>query len=308
MRYIPAVAALIFLCLSASAVERVYVAVDTVTETVTFPVDSAALSVTFEARVAVGRKPWRFTGNRWCVAVEPKDVYADMLLCEPSVTISVIVGDSVVARRGFTEGFNAAEGSYNSVAVTLGRDSTLTVRGGGNVMSLLVDGVKAGGALDSDCRLESDRPMKVAVAVTETVDDPARALYTGLTPELIGARLLTSTDPVEGIWEFLDRENDPVRARPGGRYCVALLADGSGGYDIIYMGGAEVNRDAWKPGMLKGHLSPTPFVGQYDLMWVDAMMKPIENDISATIEEALMTLGFPLLKSRMRFSRRLGDN
>lgn len=308
MRFFSAVVAMVFLWLSASAGERVYVAVDTVAESITFPVDSAALSVTVEARVAVGRKPWRFTGSRWTVSVEPKDVYADMLLSEPSVTVSVIVGDSVVARRDFTEGFNAAEGSYNSVAVTLGRDSTLTVRGGGGAMSLLFDGVNVGGALDSDCRLESDRPMKVAVAVTETVDDPARSLYTGLTPELITARLQTSTDPVEGIWEFLDRENDPVRARPGGRYRVALIATAPGTYDIIYLSGAEVNRDAWKPGMLKGRLSATPFVGQYDLMWVDAMMKPIENDISATVEEALMTLGFPLLKSRLRFSRRPADN
>lgn len=230
-----------------------------------------------------------------------------MPLSEPSMTITVYSDGAVAGRRDFAKGFKPAAGEYNSVAIALGADSTLTVSGGATTMTRLYELKMPFGLLDAECRLESKSDMKIAVALTETVADRAKPLLTGLTPEIIAARLKESTDPVEGEWELLDRENDPVKARPGGRYRLAVLSDGAGEYDIIYLGGAEVNRSAWKPGMLKGHLRPTVFIGQYDLVWVDSMMIPIENDISATVEEALMTLSFPLLKSRMRFSRRPTD-
>ena len=60
----------------------------------------------------------------------------------------------------------------------------------------------------------------------------------------------------------------------------------------------------WEPGMLKGHITPTLFTGNYDLMWIDATMEPIDNDCYATIENGIiLTLNFPVYKSQVRLSK-----
>ena len=76
------------------------------------------------------------------------------------------------------------------------------------------------------------------------------------------------------------------------------------GYDLIYIDGAQVKKSMWEPGMLKGHITPTLFTGNYDLMWIDATMEPIDNDCYATIENGIiLTLNFPVYKSQVRLSK-----
>nr|WP_301709644.1 hypothetical protein [uncultured Duncaniella sp.] len=41
-------------------------------------------------------------------------------------------------------------------------------------------------------------------------------------------------------------------------------------YDIVYVSGAQVCGDRWKPMMLKGLLRPVIFDGHYDMEWVDS--------------------------------------
>lgn len=144
----------------------------------------------------------------------------------------------------------------------------------------------------------------ISVIVTESVPDIVAVLFTGLEEDEINGIVSGKPQPC-GIWTALDRDTDSRRALAGGRYKLAVVPRNDEGYDIIYLGGAEVNSSAWKPGMRKGILKPTIFKDHYDLIWYDSKMMPIEFDASASVEQgAILTLSFPLLKSTLRFSRR----
>lgn len=119
------------------------------------------------------------------------------------------------------------------------------------------------------------------------------------------ARLLSlSTDAYCCKWKFMDEEVDPEVALKGGRYQLATLRNQEGGYDIIYLGGANVESWRWETGALKGKLSPTRFTGTYDLEWIDSKGAVI-NDGSpfATMDGNIMTLEFPLENAKLRFVR-----
>lgn len=145
----------------------------------------------------------------------------------------------------------------------------------------------------------------VRLIVSETVADYAALLHTGWTPETLHNAL---SDPCriapQGIWNYLDRDNDSRYCRLGGDYRIAIIDDGHGGFDIIYLDGARTGAAGWTPGMRKGHLHPTPFKNHYDLVWYDASMNAIQCEASATMEQdAILRFDFPLLKSSVRFAR-----
>ncbi len=61
--------------------------------------------------------------------------------------------------------------------------------------------------------------------------------------------------------------------------------------------------------MLKGKLIPTLFEGHYDLVWYDGKMQRMDSDISASMEQGvILTLNFPLYRSKLRFSKVIADN
>lgn len=106
-----------------------------------------------------------------------------------------------------------------------------------------------------------------------------------------------STDPCEGIWEFMDRENDPSKAVPGSAYVLATVSDGKGGYEIVNMS---------DPGMfLKGRMKATRFASNYDLTWRDRSGRDVGPECYAVFEIQNLTLRlyFPLLGASMRFRR-----
>lgn len=144
------------------------------------------------------------------------------------------------------------------------------------------------------------------LTVSELRPDPKPSLTTGWTTDSLMAYLnKNTTNQVEGIWKYLDRDTDSRYCRLGGEYTVAIIADGNSiGYDIIYLDGAQTARSAWQPGMIKGHLSPTQFLDHYDLVWYDATMNRINTECSATMEQnAILRLDFPLLKATMRMAK-----
>ena len=119
--------------------------------------------------------------------------------------------------------------------------------------------------------------------------------------------LSESSDPMEGYWKYLDRDMEDKWLRLGGRYTLAVVR-ADDGYDLIYIGGAQVKKSMWQPGMKKGHITKTQFTGNYDLFWIDATMEPIENDAYASIENGVIrTLNFPVFKSQVRFAKVLND-
>ena len=117
--------------------------------------------------------------------------------------------------------------------------------------------------------------------------------------------LASSTDPVEGYWKYLDRDMEDKWLRLGGRYTLAVVR-ADDGYDLIYLGGAQVKKSQWQPCMKKGHITKTQFSGNYDLRWIDATLEPIDEDCYATIENGvILTLNFPIYKSQVRFAKAL---
>ncbi|MCC8175602.1 MAG: hypothetical protein LIO91_04130 [Bacteroidales bacterium] len=138
------------------------------------------------------------------------------------------------------------------------------------------------------------------------LDEPEKLVTTGLSREDVMERLAATSDPIERLWVYFDRENDPDRVRLGGKYTLATLANVDGGYDIIYMDGAEIQADKWQPGMLKGKLTPTSFTGRYNLMWIDAVMQPMdsqwEGQAEVNLANGILTLYFPLISAQLRFN------
>lgn len=131
--------------------------------------------------------------------------------------------------------------------------------------------------------------------------DPAAVLNTAWTENRIAKHIAKSSDPNEGIWQYLDRIIDEKQLKLGGRYKLALIATPSG-YDIIYISGAEVNATKWQTGMIKGRLIKTPFPNNYDLIWYDALFAPFSTDVNATIDgSSIITFNFPVHNTQLRF-------
>lgn len=57
--------------------------------------------------------------------------------------------------------------------------------------------------------------------------------------------------------------------------------------------------------MAKGHLTPTIFPGNLDMLWYDSEMLPVNREAYATVEQdgMILALTFPTLKSTMRLYR-----
>ena len=217
---------------------------------------------------------------------------------------------------GEVEGFRMAGGDFNSLELSLA-DGTLSIDGGGHHSRHLMDVALGDGFRPDGVEVWSVGALSVPVFAVEACRPPEDAFASGYTAEELAERFGKSTDPIEGYWTYFDRENDPMYARPGGRYTLALVrkeSDRAVGhefvpvcYDIVYIDGAKTLGDKWKPLMLKGELRSTIFEGHYDLQWIDATFDRMTDDIHATIDNAsLLTLSFPMLKTTLRFSKMPG--
>lgn len=127
---------------------------------------------------------------------------------------------------------------------------------------------------------------------------------TGRRPEVRDTSAVDRMAPPCGIYRYLDYETETRRALRGGDYRLGVLPAPEGGYDLLYLSGADHNADNWEAGMVKGHLAPTVFVNHYDLTWTDASFR---TDIAGAWGEfsgdgALMILYFPTEKAVLRFS------
>lgn len=107
---------------------------------------------------------------------------------------------------------------------------------------------------------------------------------------------------IEGFWGYLDRNIDETKLKLGGKYQLVVIENNVGGYDLLYYSGAVVNSVKWTSGMLKGHLFPTGFENNYDLVWYDSVFGEFNDDTYVTIEgNNIMTLYFPKEKGQIRF-------
>ncbi len=194
------------------------------------------------------------------------------------------------------------EREENTLGVDIDIDSAIVRIYGGDVMPERIHEIKLPGEISNTMGIEAHGATKISLLVTESTVDNYRNIQTSWTEEEID-RYLKGADFPEGRYRYLDRETDSKYARLGGRYELALISDGEGAFDLIYLGGATTNSRHWRPGMLKGKLKPTIFTGHYDLEWYDSSSNVTSSECSADIEQrAILKLNFPLLKSAMRFS------
>lgn len=223
--------------------------------------------------------------------------------------LSLRRGSEVVMEKD-VKNFESSSGTYNTLRLVIDRRTgSITVGGGGksveDVFTFILDPLWCPDAV----KVWSRGELTLASMSVETALEPTRVLASGWTVERLNERFAASDDPVEGYWRYLDRENDPQYARPGGRYLLAVVKSkvNDGSYDIVYVDGAETFRDRWHPMMLKGKLRPTIFLDHYDLEWTDSTFDTMERDIHASVSgNSILTLSFPLLKTTLRFSKMEG--
>lgn len=125
-----------------------------------------------------------------------------------------------------------------------------------------------------------------------------------LQPADIALQLSRATDPYSGYWTILDYSLDDSMLRSGGNYTLALLPASDGGYEIIYIEGANINPADWTAGTHKGHLTPTLLAGLYRADWTDAEGNSL--DYSATLQflgTDIAQLSLPSLHSTIRLHR-----
>lgn len=174
---------------------------------------------------------------------------------------------------------------------------------GGNKMTFAGE-IPFGGGF-SKAELTVNTRMDVRRFEVKEAPNPANALMTPWTVETLLERFAVTNDPVERFWSFLDRDNDPKWAIPGGRYELAIVRNGDV-YDIIYLSGATVEGRSWHTGMKKGTLTPTIFADHYQLSWTDSRFQTDYPECSADLSTSntILTLNFPLHHSQIRFSRK----
>jgi hypothetical protein len=114
-----------------------------------------------------------------------------------------------------------------------------------------------------------------------------------------------STDAMEGYWEYLDRDTDPLMFSVGGDYRFAMVKIDNR-YALVYLSGARTNEQEWHPLRIKAWLNPTIFIGNYDLEWYDPFGVKFDIETSAQVtDNAIMSINFPLYKSKVRWRRML---
>ncbi len=223
--------------------------------------------------------------------------YSLLKVCDGMETI--VATATINDGADFYDGDNllSVEHADGNTVVKAGRKTLREVLSSQNIeyASRFMSGIYAGSA----SRLSVER------FVTKSEGDPATALATEWTAELLDERIASSADPMEGYWQYLDREMEEKKAKLGGRYEIAVVKNTSGGYDIIYVSGAVVNSRNWNIGMLKGRLTKTAFIDEYDMVWYDSDMRYMPHDLSAALENgSILTLRFPTLNTQIRFSRK----
>jgi len=143
--------------------------------------------------------------------------------------------------------------------------------------------------------------------LTTTGKTHTRNLETQWTIEALNRHFAQSKNPYEGFWTYLDRDMEDTWLKLGGRYTIALV-ENENGYDVIYVDGAQVKKSMWHTGMKKGEMTKTIFTDNFNGVWIDATLEPIDQDVFATFESGvILNFKFPVYKSQIRFSKVLQE-
>lgn len=169
-------------------------------------------------------------------------------------------------------------------------------------VSLPID-ISDGGTARVMLVAESGTGLIGSFVTAESAEAPIMSAFADT--DSLAAYLSRSDDPCEGIWIYYDHVTRPERTIVGGRYVLATVADGAGGYDIVYLGGARDSAEDWPQLRLKGRLAPATFPGIFDLEWIQpsGVALPAEYGCGAAFSDDLLTLQFPYWQATVRFRR-----
>lgn len=189
-------------------------------------------------------------------------------------------GDSLIKSVECRSGINPAPG-HNHLAVEIDRSRKEAIISIGKSSLTTMAVIECDGSAEGRFAVMATAGVRLPLVVAayrsvNTVPD------SGVDEAAIRMTERRPDSPI-GVWEYLDRDTDSRRALAGGRYRLGIIpaADGAAGdYDIVYLGGAEVNSQRWKPGMIKGRLKAMPFAAHWDLLWYDSDMRLISRDIN----------------------------
>lgn len=257
----------------------------------------------WHARLAPAHLHERSAGVSWadsmlfCLTVPSEGSDSPEYGFEASYTLRR--GDSIVTSGTFSDRYPA----HNP-----GMSIKLCYREGRAFIEAGASGPKARIAVDFDAERHSPtlyNPSELKVRnlslLADSIPAPRRVPEEVL--DSLPALISRSEDPNIGLWNYLDRDNNANLAILAGTYTLATLPNGPDGYMIVYLGGAQQNKDAWTPGRIKAYLRRTPFANHYDLIWLDAYGRPAPPESYATVDAAngIMTLVFPLVETTLRF-------
>lgn len=174
----------------------------------------------------------------------------------------------------------------------------------GDAESELIGTVPYDAARGGAVAVDMEEPMRVQ-RVSASHEDGSVAQYCRFADlEELDRYLAGSEDVVEGYWQHLDRDINQQRGSFGGKYTLTIAKNDEGGYDIIYLSGADINSEHWQPLMIKGRMTPTQFIYHYDLVWYDAYGVLLDDDNHAQlIDNAILALNFPVYNSQIRIRR-----
>ena len=222
-------------------------------------------------------------------------------------TVSVASGRDILGSVTVTSELASSPGEYNTLTVSFSSER-IAVSGGHRHLVRLLDVANPFLAVPGHVMFDAKGKVEVSEMTASVIPVPEAMAATAWTVDEVADYLSTARlDPIEGYWDYLDRNTTPRRAREGGRYSLAIVKskDRPGTYDILYLSGARVYSDKWLPAMRKGRLIPTDYIDHYDLEWIDATFRLRTLDIHASVEQSsILTLSFPLLKSSLRFTLR----
>lgn len=198
-----------------------------------------------------------------------------------------------------------------------------------------------------ECRLSINAPLptstvkligkgerRVETLLTEQTPDMTHRLASGISLDDLASIIASTTDSIEGYYDYFDRATDDNRARLGGKYRFAIIRTSTlpsrlstansdhllstiaatpsapthtgESYAVLYISGATTGAPLWRPAMIKGLLTPARFEGIWNLTWLDAVGDLLDDDESYatfTSTDGILTLHFPYYHSQLRFAK-----
>lgn len=271
------------------------VVTDTLCPQVMAPVEAADVHVRC-------RVPWRLewrdaaSGEVRCLAIDVShdNIYGD------KASVEYVAGtDSVLARWDI----DAKEAS-GPVSLRIAKDLYGTHLYAVNGEELTLDG----GDTDIDFAVGSaivaryDSRVRPVVARAPIVYRFEPHKYR-MSRDQLDAYLAESSDMTEGLWEFMDSDIGVEGTVSLAPLRIATLRDGDG-YAIVYLGGYDTP-GVWQAMDIKGRLTPTPFIRDYDLQWYCADGVELGGQIHANVDEggSILTLNLGSQPMTVRFRR-----